>query len=104
MRIGGLLTSIFRLVRPLIGPAQDRGEGERTFRPALEALETRAVPAPMQATFYVSPKGRDTNPGTFARPFLTPQRARDAVREVNADMSGEIHVVLRGGTYALAST
>src|SRR5687768_432373 len=56
------------------------------------------------ATFYVSPSGNDGNPGTEAAPFLTLERARTAVRSVNAGMSGPVTVYLRGGVYTLTST
>lgn len=59
---------------------------------------------PVQASFYVSPGGDDQNPGTEALPFRTLERARDAVRGINADMTGDIAVWLRGGTYQLAET
>ena len=49
--------------------------------------------------FYVSPTGAETNPGTIQKPFRTLNRARDAVREVNQQMTGDIIVHLRGGTY-----
>lgn len=35
-----------------------------------------------QADFYVAPKGSDKNSGTKSNPFLTLERARDAVREL----------------------
>ncbi|MCD9024187.1 RICIN domain-containing protein [Cohnella silvisoli] len=56
-----------------------------------------------QATYYVSPGGSDSNPGTLAQPFATLQKARDVVRTVNGNMTGDIVVYLRGGTYALSS-
>jgi hypothetical protein len=56
--------------------------------------------------FFVSPLGRDTDPGSFARPFLTLERARAALRSVPAGMrfGGGDTVWLRGGTYRLDST
>ncbi len=54
-----------------------------------------------QACFYVSPTGSDENPGTEAEPFQSITKARDAVRAVNASMTGDIHVYLRGGDYRL---
>lgn len=57
--------------------------------------------AAVQATFYVSPAGNDSNPGTFSSPFKTLERARDAVRAINGNMTGDIIVYLRGGTYTL---
>jgi hypothetical protein len=60
--------------------------------------------AATQATFYVAPTGNDSNPGTITSPFRTLQHARDVVRTVNANMSGDINVFLRGGTYPVSST
>ncbi len=53
--------------------------------------------------FSVSPSGSDSNPGTAARPFRTLARARDAVRAVNAKMTGDIVVSLNAGTYPVAA-
>ncbi|MGB2819489.1 MAG: right-handed parallel beta-helix repeat-containing protein [Phycisphaerae bacterium] len=63
-----------------------------------------ALGAEPQRTFYVSPSGSDENPGSEARPFKTIEKARDAVRAINARMTGDIVVVLRGGTYPVART
>ena len=57
-----------------------------------------------QATFYVAPEGADTNPGTIASPFKSLQHARDVVRSANANMTGDIYVYLRGGSYPVSST
>jgi len=57
-----------------------------------------------QATYYVAPDGNDSNAGTISSPFRTIQRARDVVRTVNQNMSGDIFVYLRGGTYPVSST
>jgi len=56
-----------------------------------------------QATFYVSPSGSDDNPGTESAPFLTITAARDAVRAINGSMSGDICILLRGGTYRITA-
>lgn len=53
-------------------------------------------------TFYVSPAGDDANPGTQQRPLATFGGARDAVRQVNRDMTGDIVVILAGGTYSIS--
>ncbi|WP_433118372.1 RICIN domain-containing protein [Micromonospora sp. CA-246542] len=60
--------------------------------------------AAVQETYYVAPDGNDSNAGTQASPFKTVQRARDVVRTVNANMSGDINVYLRGGRYPVTST
>lgn len=57
-----------------------------------------------QAVYYVSPTGSDDNPGTCCEPFRTLQRAQQAVRGINSDMTGDILVYLRGGTYAQSQT
>lgn len=56
--------------------------------------------------FWVSPGGDDAWPGTKQKPFLTLERARDAVREAKGRQSlGEdIVVTLREGTYRLPAT
>ncbi|MBK8802621.1 MAG: carbohydrate-binding protein [Fibrobacteres bacterium] len=67
------------------------------------ALPAGVAAAP-QASYYVSPVGSDSNPGTLAAPFRTITKARDVVRTVNHTMSGDIVVTLRAGTYPLDST
>ena len=57
-----------------------------------------------QATYFVSPSGSDTNPGTIDLPFQTVTKARDVVRTVNTSMTGDIYVYLRGGNYGITST
>ncbi len=52
------------------------------------------------ANFYISPVGIDSNPGTLVNPFLTIERARDAVREkIAKGMNRDVVVILRGGNY-----
>ena len=60
-----------------------------------------AVAAEPMAEFHVSPGGDDARPGTSWRPFRTLERARDAVREVNSEMSGDIVVYLDAGDYLM---
>ena len=57
-----------------------------------------------QATYYVSPTGDNSNPGTEREPFQTLIAARDAVRAINGSMTGDIYVFLRGGTYDITNT
>ncbi len=68
------------------------------------AASTQPASAAVQATYHVSPSGNDNNPGTLAAPFRTVQRARDVVRTVNSNMTGDIQVYLRGGNYPVTST
>jgi hypothetical protein len=60
--------------------------------------------AATQATYYVAPDGNDANPGTIEAPFKTVEHARDIVRTVNANMTGDIYVYVRGGSYQVTST
>ncbi|MBR3283318.1 MAG: carbohydrate-binding protein [Ruminococcus sp.] len=53
------------------------------------------------AQFFVSPDGSDSGDGSFESPFKTIGAARDAVRRLNGDMSGDIVVYLRGGDYRI---
>lgn len=55
-------------------------------------------------SFFVAPTGSDSNPGTMAEPFKTIAKARDQVRTINASMTDDITVYLRGGTYNLTET
>ena len=62
-------------------------------------LPSGALPA---AEFYVAPNGSDTSLGNKEQPFATLEKARDAVRELNA--AGKypaegVTVWLRGGVY-----
>lgn len=54
-----------------------------------------------QVSFYLSPDGSDSGRGTFADPFRTLERAKQAVRERNSDMETDLNVYLTGGTYIL---
>ena len=55
-------------------------------------------------TIFVAPNGDDANPGTMAQPLKTVARARDIVRGMTANMTADITVYLRGGTYPQTST
>lgn len=59
--------------------------------------------AEASVTFLVSLDGNDDNPGTMDAPFRTIKRAQAAVRRLTATQSGDITVLLRGGTYALVN-
>ena len=55
-----------------------------------------------QMEFWVSPNGNDESPGTSSQPFLTLERARDAVRALDdTQRSRDITIYIRGGTYRL---
>ena len=63
---------------------------------ALVAVVLSVNLAPAE-TYYVSPKGSDSNVGSKKKPFLTLCRARDAARE----QKGGASIILREGTYYL---
>lgn len=63
-------------------------------------LQISNVSAAVQATYYVDPNGSDANPGTLAAPFRTLEKARQIVRTVNGNMTGDIVVYFRGGQYS----
>src|SRR5271165_6234605 len=56
--------------------------------------------APGNSGLYVSPCGRDSNPGTSDLPLGTLARARDVLRT----MAAKPTVYIRGGTYELEDT
>lgn len=58
------------------------------------------------ADFYVSLAGHDANPGTREQPFLTLERARDAIRQLKAagPLEEPVAVFVRGGTYRLQAS
>lgn len=61
--------------------------------------------AATQATFYVSPTGNDSNSGTSpASAFATVDRARQVVRTVNGNMTGDIVVNVASGDYFVPDT
>ncbi|MFJ7934813.1 FIMAH domain-containing protein [Sporosarcina sp. NPDC096371] len=49
--------------------------------------------------FFVSTTGSDDNDGTYEHPFLTIEKAREAVRQINKDMTGDIYVFVAEGDY-----
>jgi hypothetical protein len=76
--------------------------GQKVKKAALSALVVlglaagamNVAPTPahaaVQATYYVSPSGSDSNPGTLSQPFKTITKARNVVRTINNSMTGDI--------------
>ena len=60
--------------------------------------------APVMAALYVSPSGSDAATGAENDPFATVERARDEVRKLNGNMTGDIVVHIAAGEYRLART
>lgn len=59
------------------------------------------LPLASQTTFYVSPQGKDSNPGSREAPFGSPARALDAARQLQNET--DVRICLRGGEYRLAA-
>jgi hypothetical protein len=57
-----------------------------------------------QISFYISPKGNDSYPGTVEKPFATLGKARDVVRTIKKSDSSPITIFLRGGYYELSDS
>jgi len=92
-----LTTRLVLAVTLLLGPSARAVSGSAATaarsRPALE--------------FFVAPNGSDTHPGTRRQPFLTLERARDAIRERKhlGDLPpGGVAVWIRGGSYPVRRT
>lgn len=59
----------------------------------------------IQAEFYVSPEGDDLEgDGCYDTPFASLEAARDAVRKINQDMTGDIIVFIAAGQYYMNKT
>ncbi len=78
------------------------------FLPRTAGLLALALWLPLSAVagtreFFVSPAGKDANPGTKAKPFQTIAHAREVVRTCNQTMPSDIVVNLRGGNYFISA-
>ncbi|KQZ04772.1 pectate lyase [Caulobacter sp. Root1455] len=79
---------------PATSPS-DRPNSEQAFA----SVEIHERPAPAPVVFEVSPRGSDAGDGSAARPFASLERARAAVRGVNA--AHAVTVRLADGVYRL---
>lgn len=70
-------------------------------RTAKEERRQTAAGDTVYREFYVSPTGNDQNSGQQDAPFLTLSRAKEAVAEINAEMTGDVYVNLLPGVYDL---
>jgi parallel beta-helix repeat protein len=72
---------------------------------ALAWCGATTIQAGTQVTLYVSPTGSDSNNGsTPISAFATLSKARDAVRAINANMTGDIVVEIAKGDYPVTET
>lgn len=69
-----------------------------------QSIPITAETAPVYKEFYVATNGNDKNDGSMQKPFKTIERAKEAVSEANKNMTGDIKVYLREGTYRLDNT
>lgn len=69
--------------------------------PSISQVNYSAAADANMAVFYVSPDGNDSGKGTKDDPFRTITAARDAVRRINSNMSGDISVYLMDGEYRI---
>ena len=58
----------------------------------------------VMADIYVSTDGNDSADGSKSKPFKTIQRAKEEVKKLSGDMSGDIVVHIAGGEYTLNET
>jgi hypothetical protein len=84
------------------GPSGGTAIGGSSAKGGATSTGGTATLPPAQNSYFVAPDGKDSNPGSLEAPFLTLAKARDAVRTVNASMTGDIYVYLRGGNYPLS--
>src|SRR5262245_55262231 len=73
----------------------------------LFGISTALAQPTIPIVFHVAPDGNDKDPGSEQKPFATPQRARDAIRELkrknNGRLPGAVNVLLHGGTCYLTA-
>ena len=77
----------------------EEGENELT-------LQYKSIVIPSSTYIWVAPDGDDTAQGTEQAPFATLQHALTHARDLRQQDTpmGEIHIVLKGGTYRLDKT
>ena len=72
---------------------------------SLALLNLKSTHCQAATSYYVSPNGCDSNPGTIKKPFKSVHQAKSTVREqITKGQKGDITVYLRGGQYVLDKT
>lgn len=71
--------------------------------PILSSYTASADNSQVNGDFYVSTKGDDANPGTKNAPFLTIEKAVEAVRNTDKTDKNGITVCIEGGEYRVSS-
>ncbi len=77
-------------------------EGVQTLKPLCEYTQNVKLSNLGEVTIYVNPKSAsNTEDGSSENPFKTIEAAKEYVRTINTQMSGDITVVLADGRYEL---
>lgn len=95
-----VLLSIYFLRTPLLSLIY---RGFQAPTPNIHSAWETSHESITQGDFYVSKKGSDTNDGTKESPFLTIERAFEAVEAMNRSNKSEIIVCIESGTYNINS-
>lgn len=66
--------------------------------------EVDVIEREVKHVLYVATNGDDDNSGSEQAPFLTIERARTEVRNLNHSMDGDVLVIIKDGTYTLDNT
>jgi hypothetical protein len=67
----------------------------------IPSISPSGGPVSIFRELYVSPSGNDSNNGTVSQPLRTITKAQEIVRSIRGGMTGDIKVILRGGTYEI---
>ncbi len=104
----GVLLSLMTAAFPLLNAGAGLGEKIKPYTAAEPAFmseyEYKSDGLVTDADFYVSPDGDDGADGSFAHPFRTPERARDAVRALDKTGRSGVTVALMAGDYRVSHT
>jgi F5/8 type C domain len=76
--------------------------GSLSILPLLSQGLFSQVQAADTTYYYVSPSGSDGRNGSITRPFKTIQKARDVIRTMNKNMTGDVVVILQSGVHTLS--
>ncbi len=102
----GVLLSLATAAFPVLNAGSSLIEKYRAWHAAepayLSEYEYKSAGLVTDADFYVSPEGDDGDDGSFAHPFRTPERARDAVRALDKTGRTGVTVALMAGDYRVS--
>ena len=102
----GVLLSLMTAAFPLLNAGAGLGEKIKAYQakePAyMSEYEYESAGLVTDADFYVSPDGNDGADGSFAHPFATVEKARDAVRALDKSGRSGVTVALKAGDYRVS--